>query len=140
MSEFRKAQRWLEDVGLYPGPGLADVAWSPDRSHLAVRTRRYHFLLYRVEPPDLLWGAEPDATVAGFEFINDSLLVCRHFAPPGKNGASELTVKVESVCDKYQVQNIGPVEPCRTYGFSQTGRFQLVASDDAAPEVLHWWI
>ncbi len=126
MSRYKEAQDWLTAHRMYPGPGLANALWGPDRRYLAVVTRRWQVILYRVEPPEVLWAGEPDPQFAGMEFLDASGLVVRRHARLS-DGAVGDRVGVEVTLHDQEVEArwVSVDEECRTLGHSLTGRFQL---------------
>jgi hypothetical protein len=136
VSAFRDAQQWLTEHALYPAPGLADVAWSPNRELLAVLSLDRRLLLFGVQPPAVLWVSERGIRSAGFELLDDRRLVCYRFAEPSASGAAEaVAVEVtEEEAEGAQVRTISVASPCRTYGMSGSGRFLLLAARREASE------
>lgn len=136
MSAFRDAQRWLTEHGAYPAPGLADVAWSPNRELLAVLSLDRRLLLFGVQPPAVLWVSERGIRPAGFDLLDDHQLICYLFPEPSESGAGEaVEIEVtEETIDGVGVRTISVASPCRTYGMSGSGRFLLLAARREASE------
>lgn len=135
MSVYREARQWLDSHGLYPGPGLADVCWSPRREYLAALTLADRVVLYRTSPPDILWVSESGLRVAGIEFLDEDHFVCRRFPEPSEIGSGDtVSIRVEEEEAGLRIRTVSIEGACRTFGLSPSGRFLLLGRGATASD------